>query len=108
VRRISTGQAVSESNNNVGFSIDNLAEAIREAVTATPASEPDKYSIALSTVTKDEDLSQQERDDAFEIFMNNPWVADTYVRIPDASARNRFLRKRLDEFQIEKFDGIRN
>jgi hypothetical protein len=106
VQHISVGQAISDSNNNIGNSIDNLAAALHEAVTTTPASEPDKYSIALSTVTKDEALSQKEMDDTFEIFMNHPWVADTYVCIPDVSAHNRFLRKRLNEFQIEKLHGI--
>jgi len=62
------------------------------------------FSIAISTVSKDTDFSQNDMDDAFEIFMENPWVAETYAAITDASAHTCFLCKQLDEFQTEKLD----
>lgn len=92
----------------MGSSLEALTAAIRDVgATPTPAPETSMFSRAISTVAEDADFSQDDMDDAFEIFMHKPRVAETYAAITDASARTRFLRKRLGEFQREKFDTIR-
>jgi len=100
--------AFSNVKNTVESALETLTAAICE-VAATPtapiaAPETSMFSIAISTMSKDTDFSQNDMDDAFEIFMENPWVAETYAAITDASACTHFLHKRLDEFQTEKLD----
>jgi hypothetical protein len=108
VRRKSTAEAFSDVKNTMGSAMDSLTAAIRSVGTAPAPAPETMFSVAISTVAKDADFSQDDMDDAFEIFMINPRVAETYAAITDASARTRFLRKRLGEFQREKYDGIRN
>jgi hypothetical protein len=100
--------AFSDVQNTMGSSLDTLTAAIRDVgVTPAPAPKTTMFSVAISTVSKDADFSQYDMDDAFEIFINNPWVAETYAAITDASAHTHFLCRRLTEFQAEKLDGIR-
>ena len=81
-----------------------LTTAIRDIANS---GENNVYSNAIATVVKDEAFSQNDMDDAFDIFMNNPQVAKTYAAIPDEGARSHYLQKRLSEFQAEKYGGIR-
>jgi hypothetical protein len=103
---MSTAQALSDLINTLRGGMEALTAAIRDAA-PTPALETSIFSIAISIVEKEADFSQYDMDDAMEIFMNNPRVAEMYAAISNASARTRFLRKRLDEFQKEKLYEIR-
>ena len=103
LRRLSTAQAFSDVKNTIESAVESLIAAIREVASAPNTS---IYSIAISTVANDPDFSQNEIDDAFGIFTNKPQVAEMYAAITDTSARTRFLRRRLNEFQMEKMGGI--
>ena len=100
--------AFSDVKNTIESALETLTTAIHEvaAILTAPitASETSMFSITISTMSKDADFSQNDMNNAFEIFMENPWVAETYAAITDASARTHFLRKQLDEFQTEKLD----
>ena len=65
------------------------------------------YSNTIVTVVKDEAFSQNDMDDAFDIFTNNPQVTKTYAAILDEGVHSRYLQKCLSEFQAEKYGGIR-
>jgi hypothetical protein len=106
VRRMSPAQDISDLMNTLRGGVEALTAAIRDAL-PTPALKTSVLSIAVSIVEKEADFSQYDMDDALDIFMNNPRVADTYAAIQNARARTRFLRKRLDAFQKEKLCGIR-
>jgi hypothetical protein len=108
VQRKSTAEAFSDVKNTMGSAMDSLTAAIRSVGMAPAPALETMFSVTISTVAKDADFSQDDMDDAFKIFMINPWVAETYAAIMDASARTHFLCKRLGEFQREKYDGIRN
>ena len=104
VRRLSTAQVLSDVKNTIESAFESLTAAIREVATIPiPAS---IFSFAISTVAKDADFSQNDIDDAFEIFTNNPQVAKAYAAFNDTSARTRFLRRCLNDFQMKKIDGI--
>jgi hypothetical protein len=103
---MSTAQAISDLVNRLLGSVEALTAAIRDAI-STPTLGTSILSTAISIVEKEADFSQYDADDTLDIFTNNPRVAETYAAIPNASARTRFLRKRLDEFHKEKLCGIR-
>ena len=65
------------------------------------------YSNAIVTVVKDEAFSQNDMDDAFDIFTNNPRVVETYTAILDEGMRSCYLQKHLSEFQAEKYSRVR-
>ena len=60
--------------------------------------ENNMYSNAIVTVVKDEVFSQNNMDDAFNIFTNNPQVAKTYAAIPDKGVCSCYLQKCLSKF----------
>jgi hypothetical protein len=51
--------------------------------------------------------SQNDIDDAFDIFTSNPQVAETYAAILDKGMCSRYLQKRLSEFQAERYNRTR-
>jgi hypothetical protein len=87
--------------------MEALTNAIHDIETLPTPPLETMFSIVISTVAKDADFSQNDLNDAFEIFMNNPRVAETYAAITNAGMRSYFLSRCLCEFQIEKFNGIR-
>ena len=74
-------------------------------MTPTPAPETSMFPRAIFTIVEDTDFSQNDMDNAFEILMNKPWVAEMYGAIIDVSAHTHFLYKCLNE-QAEKFNDI--
>ena len=103
-RRVSTAEGFADVNNTIGGTMDKLTAALRNVGNS---SKNNSYSNAIATVVEDQAFSQNDMDDAFDIFTNNPRVAETYAAIPDAGARNRYLQKRLNEFQAEQYGSIR-
>jgi hypothetical protein len=103
----STAQAFSNVKNTVGSALEALTIAIcKVGATPTPIPETSMFSRAIFTVAEDADFSQNDMNDASEIFINKLWVAEMYGAIIDASACTCFLHKRLNEFQAKKFDDI--
>jgi hypothetical protein len=62
------------------------------------------YSNAIAMVMKDEVFSQNDMDDAFDIFTSNFGVAETYTAISDEGVCSRYLQKHLSEFQAERYN----
>jgi len=73
----------------------------------TNLGENNMYSNAIATVVKDKVFSQNDINDAFDIFTNNPQVAKTYAAILDKGVCSRYLQKCLSKFQAEKYGSIR-
>ena len=88
----------------MGGAMEVLTAAIRNIANS---GKNNVYSNVIATVVKDEAFSQNNMDDAFDIFTNNPQVAKTYAAIPDEGARSCYLQKHLSKFQAEKYGGIR-
>jgi hypothetical protein len=110
---MSTAQAITET---MGSPMKDLATVLCEAITMPPPvpppptpvlPPPTPKDIAISIVEDDLHTTQDDKDDAFEIFTNKPQVAGTYAAIKDASAHARYLHKRLVEFRAEQMYGIR-
>jgi hypothetical protein len=64
----------------MGGAMEVLTSAIRDIANS---GEKNMYSNAIAMVVKDKAFSQNDMDDAFDIFTNNPQVAKTYAAIPD-------------------------
>jgi hypothetical protein len=85
---ISAAGGFAQVSNTIGGVMGELTAAIRDAT----SSKNTTYSNAIATVVSDEAFSQNDMDNAFDIFTNNPRVAETYTVIPDASARTATSR----------------
>jgi hypothetical protein len=48
------------------------------------------YSNAIAMVIKDKVFSQNDMDNAFDIFTSNPWVAETYAAILDEGTHSHY------------------
>jgi len=101
---ISAAQGLTDVKTAMGGMMEVLTAVIRDIANS---GENNMYSNAIATVVKDEAFSQNDMDDAFDIFTNNPRVAKTYTAIPDEGAHSHYLQKHLSEFQAEKYGGIR-
>jgi len=103
-RCVSAAQGLADVKTAMGGAMEVLTAAIRNIANL---GENNMYSNTITTVVKDEAFSQNDMDDAFDIFTNNPRVAKTYAAIPDEGMHSRYLQKRLSKFQAEKYGGIR-
>src|SRR6267142_5058276 len=103
-RHISAAQGLVDVKTAMGGAMEVLTAAIRNIANS---GKNNVYSNVIATVVKDEAFSQNNMDDAFDIFTNNPQVAKTYAAIPDEGARSCYLQKHLSKFQAEKYGGIR-
>jgi hypothetical protein len=103
-RHISAAQGLADVKTAMGGAMEVLTTAIRDIVNS---GKKNMYSNAIVTVVKDEAFSQNDMDDAFDIFTNNPWVVETYTAIPDEGVCFCYLQKCLSEFQAEKYGRVR-
>jgi hypothetical protein len=103
-RCISAAQGLADVKTAMGGAMEVLTSAICDIVNSC---EKNMYSNTIAMVVKDKAFSQNDMDDAFDIFMNNPWVTETYTAIPDAGMRSCYLQKCLSEFQAEKYSRVR-
>jgi len=94
-RCIFAAQELADVKTAMGGMIEVLTTAICNIANS---GENNMYSNAIVTVVKDEVFSQNNMDDAFNIFTNNPQVAKTYAAIPDKGVCSCYLQKCLSKF----------
>jgi hypothetical protein len=98
---MSTAQVISDT---MGSPMKDLTTVLCEAimipppVPLTPTPKDSMTSITISIVEDNAHTTQDDKDNAFELFTNKPWVAETYAAIKDASTHACFLCKHLIEF----------
>jgi hypothetical protein len=101
---ISAAQGLADVKTVMGGVMEGLTTVIHNIVNS---GEKNMYSNMIATVVKDEAFSQNDMDDAFDIFTNNPQVMETYTAIPDEGTHSRYLQKHLSKFQAEKYSRVR-
>jgi hypothetical protein len=101
---ISAAQGLADVKTAMGGAMEVLTSAICNIVNSC---EKNMYSNTITMVVKDKAFSQNDMDDAFDIFTNNPRVTETYTAIPDEGMRSCYLQKCLSEFQAEKYSRVR-
>jgi hypothetical protein len=63
--------------------------------------------MAVSTMESDADFSRDGMDDAVNLFLKNSAIVDMYLAINNTSMCTCFLRRCLNESQVERMYGIR-
>ena len=85
---MSAAQGFVEVKNTVRGAMDVLTVEIHNIASL---SKSNTYSNVIATVVEDQAFSQDNMDDAFNIFTKNPQVTETYAAISDMSAHTHYL-----------------
>jgi hypothetical protein len=109
IRRMSTGQGFSEMGDKlgdgmdraVGKLVDRLAEY--QASTSTSDLSKDFKAVAVSTMVKDEQLSDEEVFDMCRIFKKDPDDAKFYLALEEPRLRTSFIQRLLIEYRDGKY-----
>jgi hypothetical protein len=101
---ISAAQGLADVKTVMGGVMEVLTTVIHDIVNS---GKKNMYSNMIAMVVKDEAFSQNDMDDAFDIFTNNPRVVETYTAILDEGMHSCYLQKHLSEFQAEKYSRVR-
>jgi hypothetical protein len=109
IHHMSTGQGFSEMGDKLGDGMDRavgkLVDRITEYQASTSTSDLSKNfkAVAVSTMVKDEQLSDDELFDMCRIFKKDPDDAKFYLALEDPRLHTSFVQRLLVEYRDEKY-----
>jgi len=108
VQRKSRRISLSEGLTHLANTMEGIAGAITQSTSTLrlTASQPHidvkVLAAAVSTIKRDERLSDAERTDVVLAIANQPQIAEAYLALKHPSNRRFFIRRRIEEYRKSK------